>query len=174
MKRLRAPPERHAGASELGRSPCREPHRPGAVSCCSWWMATSRHVRRTSTGPRAELGLSLGAAIQADIRSSSVTVDLLCGICRTMQLTPAQQEALLQRLNGIWPQPRICPVCKTPGPWALGSVCELRDYHEGTLVGGGPVTPLVSVHCSNCGHTMLFSAIRLGVVDQATGKLATR
>lgn len=87
-----------------------------------------------------------------------------------MPLTPTQQKFVLDRLNVIWPLPRKCPACTQPGPWAIGTVCELREFNQGSLVVGGPVTPLVSVSCSNCGATQLFNAIRLGVVDPQTGQ----
>jgi len=87
-----------------------------------------------------------------------------------MPLNVEQQKIVLERLNQRWPAPRKCPLCAQNGPWAFGSLCELREYHGWIEVRGGPITPLLSVSCASCGGTQLFNAIQLGVVDPKTGQ----
>ena len=49
------------------------------------------------------------------------------------------------------------------------SIFELRGYNKGNIVGGGPLIPLLVASCANCGHTIFFNAIALGLIDPQTG-----
>ena len=91
-----------------------------------------------------------------------------------MPLSAEQQQLVLARLNANWPVPRRCHACQKDGPWDFNLLTELREYNEGTLVAGGPIVPLVSVACGHCGATILFNAIKLGIVDATTGKINAR
>lgn len=51
-----------------------------------------------------------------------------------------------------------CPVCQHNG-WTIGEAVEVRPYQGGNLIIGGGVVPLIPVVCTNCGNTLLFSAV---------------
>jgi hypothetical protein len=63
---------------------------------------------------------------------------------------------------------RGCPMCGN-GPWTVqDKVFQLSEYHEGNLVVGGPLVPLVPVTCANCGHTVVVNAILSGAIAAPT------
>ena len=43
------------------------------------------------------------------------------------------------------------------------TLVELRTFDPAAFVVGGPVYPLVTIICGNCGHTMLFNALKMGL-----------
>jgi hypothetical protein len=88
-----------------------------------------------------------------------------------MQLTEAQQQLIVRQLQNVWKGARACPACAQPTKWEIGGIMELREYHEGNVVLGGSLTPVVVVVCEKCGGTQLFNAIKLGLVDINSGKI---
>lgn len=82
-----------------------------------------------------------------------------------MRLTPAQRLALgrlLKEKVGDFP---ACAVCKNAGGYAIaGSL-----VHAPALDGEGSVGPLVAMACGKCGHTLLFNARTLGLLDETGG-----
>lgn len=83
------------------------------------------------------------------------------------QLTAAQQRKVQERLEGVWPKPRPCPVCGSDAIWCVsGNLLGMQAFDEGMLLPGAPITVLVAVRCQRCNHVMLFNAITLCVVDQ--------
>lgn len=82
-----------------------------------------------------------------------------------MQLTPDQVQALVDKLNTLPYFLKPCHVCRT-GRWEVSdSVFELKEYGHGSLLGGSGSLYLVApITCSNCGHTVLMNAIKLGLV----------
>lgn len=64
-----------------------------------------------------------------------------------------------------------CLACKSEAGFEAGDILELRQYNEGLRLDGALIIPVISCMCKHCGHTQLFSAIRLGVVHP-NGKLA--
>ena len=88
-----------------------------------------------------------------------------------MQLTEAQQQLIIRRIQTYWPGQRKCPVCGEDTNWEINGIMELREYHEGNFIVGGGVNPVVVMVCSKCGGTQLFNAIKLKIVDGSTGKL---
>ena len=78
------------------------------------------------------------------------------------------KEKLAKWLNQKWKGGTYCPVCKE-NDWTLyDQIWELRQFHKGNLVAGGPIIPLAVLCCNNCGNTMNFNAIKLGLVSQDT------
>ena len=60
---------------------------------------------------------------------------------------------------------RACPMCNK-GPWSVQDrVFQLSEFHQGSLVVGGPLIPVIPVSCGNCGHTVLVNAIIAGAVQ---------
>ena len=87
-------------------------------------------------------------------------------------MTPTNiTRSVLEAINKRWPSPRECHVCRKAGPWDAVMVGEVRQYCDGVSVGGAPIAPLVVLTCSHCGNTVLFNAIKLGLVDQETARL---
>jgi hypothetical protein len=72
-------------------------------------------------------------------------------------------------LNSKWAGLKTCPICRA-NSWNLPTtLVELRQFYGGDLVLGAdsslqPIFPLV---CLNCGHTLLFNAIVMGLVAKA-------
>jgi|LakMenEpi03Aug12_release.lakeMendotaPanAssembly.Ray.scaffolds.fasta_scaffold4292745_1 hypothetical protein len=81
-----------------------------------------------------------------------------------MLLTETQSKKVIAAINNKikWDN---CSVCKHPPHYQSGTFLELREYNEGVKIDGAPITPLIPVYCKHCGHTQLFSAIMLGLVD---------
>jgi predicted nucleic-acid-binding Zn-ribbon protein len=60
---------------------------------------------------------------------------------------------------------RRCPMCGS-GPWSVqDKVFQLTEFHDGNMVIGGPLVPVVPVTCSNCGYTVVVNAILSGAVS---------
>lgn len=88
-----------------------------------------------------------------------------------MTLNESQKNLIQQRLYSVWKAERNCPICISSRFWCVKSVVEVRDFNEGNLPHGAAITPIVNVACANCGYTVLFNAILLGVVDPDIGKV---
>jgi predicted nucleic-acid-binding Zn-ribbon protein len=73
-------------------------------------------------------------------------------------------EKLIAWLNKKWQGNKNCPIC-SQNNWAVGSVLELREFNDGNLVVGGPITPVIPIICNNCGHTLMFNAIVSGIIE---------
>jgi hypothetical protein len=72
-------------------------------------------------------------------------------------------DAVIAFLNSKWGN-RSCPMC-SKGPWSVQDrVFQLNEFHQGNLVVGGPLIPVIPVSCGNCGHTVLVNAIIAGVL----------
>jgi len=88
-----------------------------------------------------------------------------------MQLSEAQKQLVIRKIQNVLERQTRCPICQEISKKEIAGIMELRDYHEGNFIVGGGVTPVVTVVCSICGGTQLFNAIKLGVVDKGTGKI---
>ena len=74
-------------------------------------------------------------------------------------------EQVATFLEEHWQGEKECPVCRS-NKWTISEKpAELREYERGSLTIGGPVYPLVLVTCRVCGHTLLFNAIIMGIVE---------
>ncbi len=59
---------------------------------------------------------------------------------------------------------KSCPMCDK-GPWTVqDKVFQLSEFHDGSMVVGGPLVPVVPVTCSNCGYTVVVNAILSGAI----------
>lgn len=57
-----------------------------------------------------------------------------------------------------------CPICQHTN-WVLNPIiAELRSFQKGQLIFGGPVFPVITINCVNCGLVLQFSAKHLGIV----------
>src|SRR5258706_13184110 len=76
-------------------------------------------------------------------------------------------RGLVRWIEKHWKGEGRCPVCAENDRWQPGDhVVELRRFRPGATTPGRPVQPLVSVTCMNCGHTLFFSAVVLGLVAE--------
>ena len=76
------------------------------------------------------------------------------------------RERIAAFLNEKWQGRKNCPICQN-NKWEISDKpAELREYSQGGLVVGGPVYPLVVLTCRVCGHTLLFNAIVMDVVEK--------
>lgn len=51
-------------------------------------------------------------------------------------------------------------------PWSVqDKVFQLTEFHQGSMVIGGPVIPVIPVSCGNCGHTVLVNALISGAIS---------
>ena len=72
-----------------------------------------------------------------------------------------KSEKVIAFLGEKWGN-RACPMCGK-GPWSVQDrIFQLSEFHQGSLVVGGPLIPIIPVTCGNCGHTVLVNAILSG------------
>lgn len=84
-----------------------------------------------------------------------------------MELKKDEIEKIASWLNKHWKGEKLCPICGNNN-WNISqAVYELRTFHGGGLVVGGPVYPVIGIVCMVCGHTLFFNAIKLGFVKPA-------
>lgn len=72
-----------------------------------------------------------------------------------MKLTPEQRARLGQLMRekvGDFPP---CAVCRNAAGWSIG----------GTMIASEGAGPFVAFSCTKCGHTLLFHARHLGLVE---------
>lgn len=80
-------------------------------------------------------------------------------------------QKVVDWLNSQWQGPKVCPICKSNN-WNISEkLLELREFHEGSFVVGGPVYPLIAITCKVCGHTLFFNAIVAGVLTPKQGSI---
>jgi predicted nucleic-acid-binding Zn-ribbon protein len=81
---------------------------------------------------------------------------------------PTPNEIDITQINNWmkenWKGSRICPICNNTQWSASESLAELRQFDKGNLVVGGKVYPLLVLICKTCGYTLLFNAIKTGLV----------
>lgn len=81
-----------------------------------------------------------------------------------MRLTPAQRLALgrlLKEKVGDFP---ACAVCRNAGGYSIAGSLVVAPAAEGE----GAVGPLVAMACTKCGHTLLFNARTLGLLEPSS------
>lgn len=79
-------------------------------------------------------------------------------------MTEAQRTRIMEFMRTRLPQKPPCQLCGR-NEWLISdTIWELREFHFGSLVAGGPLFPAVALTCNHCGHTLFISAIVTGVV----------
>lgn len=82
-------------------------------------------------------------------------------------LTQEEREKLLDFFHTRWSGGHDCPICKA-NDWNLAEyIIHSWIYRPDGLHTGGPAYPLVHFLCSNCGYTVLFNAVILGILPGA-------
>ena len=85
-----------------------------------------------------------------------------------MTLSDDQLRQFVEHLNTIDSNGIECPVCHQRH-WGISrEIYETREFQNGVLLGRTPIsiTPYVTMTCNNCGNTLFFNAIFLGLVNQ--------
>ena len=80
-----------------------------------------------------------------------------------MKLSKKQTKDILKKLDFL--KESDCIVCHSK-TWLINDkIFELREFSGGKVVfsSGTSILPLISVTCSNCGNTIFFSAVTLGL-----------
>lgn len=85
-----------------------------------------------------------------------------------MKLTKEQASLVLTKLNNYDYNNgrRPCVICGNQ-KWLLNdTIFEMREFNGGGLVIGGTsaIMPVISLSCTECGHTMFISAIKMGII----------
>ena len=81
------------------------------------------------------------------------------------QLTEGELEKLKKWLDEKWIN-RKCPACDH-GDWEASTiVTQIPLFVYSDTFDSGRKLPIIHVTCQNCGYTMLFSAIRMGLVSE--------
>lgn len=89
-----------------------------------------------------------------------------------MRLTEALRTKLEQYLAEKWQPPRQCPVCGNRA-WSVNDnihfLSELRA--PATALTRMSAIPVIVAICTNCGNSLLFNAVSIGLIDRETGRL---
>ncbi|MDE2781264.1 MAG: hypothetical protein OXI91_16540 [Chloroflexota bacterium] len=79
----------------------------------------------------------------------------------------AQLEKALRWIEENWVGQKECAICGNSG-WFMGEVVgEMKQMNSKSkwIPNTGPSYPMIVLSCENCGYTLLFNAIVLGVVE---------
>jgi predicted RNA-binding Zn-ribbon protein involved in translation (DUF1610 family) len=71
--------------------------------------------------------------------------------------------AFINYLKTKWGATKVCPMCGNTKWNVLESTYEIRDWDPRAVLAAGQVLPVVPVVCTNCGNTVLVSAVAAGV-----------
>jgi hypothetical protein len=83
-----------------------------------------------------------------------------------MPLDDKQKKQLQDFIELKIPGFAHCQLCGSK-MWSLSdTVWELKEFKRGTLVIGGPIYPVISITCRNCGFTHFLNAIVIGITQQ--------
>lgn len=82
-----------------------------------------------------------------------------------MKLDGNQQKQVIDALN-LHLLVQGCSVCKHSDWEVNDTVFEMREFFGGNMViGPSSIVPVIYVMCKNCGNSLLFNALRLGIVQ---------
>lgn len=75
-----------------------------------------------------------------------------------------ETQKMISFLSKKWGENK-CNMCGG-GTWEVqDKVFQLTEFHQGNLVVGGPLVPVVPVTCTNCGNTTLVNALIAGAIN---------
>lgn len=75
------------------------------------------------------------------------------------------KKKLLEYLEQKWGRDSRCPMCGHKSWTVHDTTFEIREFNEGNMVLGGPVIPVVTIMCTNCGNTLFVNALQAGAVE---------
>lgn len=82
-----------------------------------------------------------------------------------MKLNDNQKKKLLKKLSVL--KSDRCSLCGS-GEWVVNdTIFEMREFQGGNLVigGGTAILPVIPITCKQCGNTVFFNALSLGVIE---------
>ena len=84
-----------------------------------------------------------------------------------MSLSNEDKNTMFEFLDEKIPDMNACPLCKKK-QWSISdTVWQLPEYFQGGLRVGGPIFPVISITCNNCGNTYFLNAVVAGIVRPA-------
>lgn len=75
-----------------------------------------------------------------------------------------ESKKVISFLSEKWGEKK-CPMCNHDAWEVQDKVFQLSEFHQGNLVVGGPLVPVIPVTCTNCGNTILVNALIAGAID---------
>lgn len=83
-----------------------------------------------------------------------------------MKYSDKQKEILRNKLSYL--KNVKCTSCGGQEWIVNDTMFEMREFHGGSMVigGGSAVLPLATVSCKQCGNTIFFNAISLGLLNE--------
>jgi hypothetical protein len=89
------------------------------------------------------------------------------------RLTPADHEKIREwwLTRERWKAPVVCSVCQTTNWRVAEYVLVLQRHGDDADVLGTPSYPMVALGCSNCGHSIFFNAVMMGISTEYDPKL---
>lgn len=82
-------------------------------------------------------------------------------------LSAAEQDKVRQWFATHWKGTVPCPICKTTKWTAAGQVLQVSRFATDALTPGAIVYAYLPVQCDNCGHSIFFDAVKIGIVSPA-------
>ena len=82
------------------------------------------------------------------------------------ELTQEQKDKIDKWLIEKWGPDGPCYVCKTSNWAILSHLVTPVVFSEKGFWAGGPAYPQAAIVCTNCGHTVYFNAILIGLVEE--------
>lgn len=76
-------------------------------------------------------------------------------------------EQALRWIEDNWVGEKSCAICGHSG-WFIGeTIGEMKQINPGSrwIPNSGSAYPLIVLSCENCGYTLLFNAMVLGIMD---------
>lgn len=82
------------------------------------------------------------------------------------KLTTEQKQNLVKRLAFL--NKISCQSCGSKDWIASENIFEMREFSGGNLVIGGKsaILPVIPVTCKQCGQTIFFNALAIGILSQ--------
>src|SRR4051812_6812671 len=81
---------------------------------------------------------------------------------RTAMAQSERRDGTIKWLEAHWTNSRECPICST-AMWNIANVAEMPEFLPDTPP-TGQIYPLVPIMCSNCGYTIFFNAVHMGLL----------
>ena len=84
-----------------------------------------------------------------------------------MKLTQRQIDKVINHLKQNAPNGIKCPVCGQSHWLVNDTIFQTIEFTGANiaLVAGMSLVPLIMITCSNCQHTLLFNAVKLGLLN---------
>ena len=82
-----------------------------------------------------------------------------------MKLTQQQQLEVLKKINDLLGTFR-CPVCGSTSWVVEETILKLTEFGAYFAVSSNRIYPVLVMSCTKCGNTLMFNAVKLGLVNK--------